>query len=111
MKRDAHSVSSYATTAIRKLRVMMLRGRIVVLFLLVVLIAVVFSGTSLSRKTFTVSAKVSGQDKSEPSLTTDRENYSPGDAITFTGRNWKAGEAVSVVVSEDTGGEKVTLET
>jgi len=60
----------------------------------------------------TVAAKAEVKHASaEPTITTDRQQYSPGDAITFTGKDFKPGEIVTILLSEDTSGRKVRLRT
>ncbi|HEY3025772.1 MAG TPA: carboxypeptidase regulatory-like domain-containing protein, partial [Pyrinomonadaceae bacterium] len=43
-------------------------------------------------------------------MTTDRDSYSPGETITFTGKNWAAGEVVTIVITEDSSSAGITLQ-
>ena len=42
---------------------------------------------------------VSGAD--QPSISSDRSDYAPGDAVALSGAGWQAGEAVQVLVDDD----------
>jgi CSLREA domain-containing protein len=42
---------------------------------------------------------VSGAD--QPSITSDRSDYAPGDAVALSGAGWQAGEAVQLLVDDD----------
>ena len=39
-----------------------------------------------------------------PTVTTDKEDYQPGDTVTISGSGWLAGETVELVIEEDTPG-------
>jgi hypothetical protein len=42
-----------------------------------------------------------GADPAAPSIATDRNDYAPGETVTFTGMRWAAGELVTIVLHED----------
>ena len=82
----------------------------------------------LSAKTFRIAAAAAGvaglillclaavpmaraQDAAAPPiLIPDKAEYSPGEAIVFTGANWQPGEAVTIVLCADSGAEGGTLD-
>lgn len=39
-----------------------------------------------------------------PTVTTDKEDYQPGDTVTISGSGWQAGETVELLIEEDTPG-------
>ena len=45
-----------------------------------------------------------------PTIASDKVAYSPGETIVLTGANWLPGEAVTIVLCPDSGGEGPTLE-
>ncbi len=47
----------------------------------------------------------------DPAITTDRGHYLPGETITFSGTDWAAGEAVTIVIASSSGTEESTLQT
>src|SRR5437868_14121470 len=38
-----------------------------------------------------------------PSISTDKQDYSPGSTVTLTGHNWDSGDSVHVFVNDDVG--------
>jgi hypothetical protein len=53
---------------------------------------------------------MSGLNQQQPTLKTDRDIYLPGETITFTGTDWAAGEAVTIVISAGSDNETTAIQ-
>src|SRR6266516_2873743 len=128
---------TYARTIVSKIRKTSTRGHLVALFILMAMaaMALVSTAPSSANSTHAKSARTSGSsskdleaklfkperklfrpnvraaNEDQPTLTTEKENYLPGETIAFTGKNWTPGEAVTIVISTDTSSEGTTLQT
>jgi hypothetical protein len=93
-----------------------LRSRLVALFVLVGLTALVtFSTTSYAERLANKLAPGAMQKSArlkpgKATLTTDRGSYLAGETITFSGAGWAAGEAVTITISADVLKEVLTVQ-
>ena len=76
----------------------MLRSKVTLLFLaFAVMLAV--GGTAMALTTDTSGTTTSAS----PTISSDKDDYAPGELVTLTGGNWQPGESVRIVVNDTYG--------
>jgi VCBS repeat-containing protein len=68
------------------------------LFFIVCAALLAFAGTAMALTTDT-----SGNTAPAPTITSDKDDYAPGELVTLTGSGWQDGESVNIKVNDDAG--------
>src|SRR6185369_6963507 len=129
-------VAFTSTLRLTRIRKTITRGQLIVLFVFLALAVAVISSSSsaVSKKPASESNGASagrrGLDlrpgrvatagrsrltvrraiEDQPAITTDKTSYLPGETIVFTGTNWAAGEAITIVINADEISEGIQLQ-
>ena len=136
MKKTLRVPFTCTLITLAKIRKTITRGQLVALFVFLALAAAIVSTNSSavskkpgSESKGTSSAGMRGLDlrpsrfataglskltlknaiEDQPTITTDKTSYLPGETIVFTGTNWAAGEAITIVINADEISEGIQL--
>src|SRR3989442_1519831 len=137
MNKNLRLAFTSANSVLGTIRKTITRGQLVALFIFLALAAAVISSSSsaVSKKPTSESNGTSSEGmrglnlhpsrfatagsskltvgsavEDQPTITTDKTSYLPGETITFTGTNWAAGEAVTIVINADEISEGIQLQ-